>query len=149
MILIFTTIASKVVAYKLGRKLLELRLIACYNLTEVESSYWWEGEIKMGSEALMILKTKEENFEKIFSQHDNPEDMPEVVLPAVTEGIWLPKLLVEAQLVSGTGEARRLIQQNAVSLNGDKVSDIEYLVATQGEIILKVGKRRFCKVRFT
>jgi len=90
----------------------------------------------------------EENFEKIFSQHDNPEDMAEVVLPASAEGIWLPKLLVDAQLVSGTGEARRLIQQNAVSLNGDKVSDIEHLLATQGEIILKVGKRRFCKVRF-
>ncbi|MHB8222525.1 MAG: tyrosine--tRNA ligase, partial [Desulfurivibrionaceae bacterium] len=91
----------------------------------------------------------EENFEKIFSQHDNPEDMAEVVLPASAEGIWLPKLLVDAQLVSGTGEARRMIQQNAVSLNGDKVSDIEHLVAAQGEIILKVGKRRFCKVRFT
>ena len=91
----------------------------------------------------------EENFEKIFSQHDNPEDMPEVVLPSTAEGIWLPKLLVDTQLVSGTGEARRLIQQNAVSLNGDKVSDIEHLVTTQGEIILKVGKRRFCKVTFT
>ena len=90
----------------------------------------------------------EENFEKIFSQHDNPEDMPEVVIPASAEGIWLPKLLVETQLVSGTGEARRMIQQNAVSLNGDKVSDIEHLVTTQGEIILKVGKRRFCKVTF-
>jgi tyrosyl-tRNA synthetase len=91
----------------------------------------------------------EENFEKIFSQHDNPEDMPEVVLSVTSEGVWLPKLLVDAHLVSGTGEARRLIQQNAVSLNGAKVSDIEHLVATQGEIILKVGKRRFCKVTFS
>ena len=91
----------------------------------------------------------EDNFERIFSQHDNPEDMPEVVLPSSEKGIWLPKLLVDTQLVSGTGEARRMIQQNAVSLNGDKVSDIEHLVMTQGEIILKVGKRRFCKVIFS
>lgn len=91
----------------------------------------------------------EENFEKIFSQHDHPEEMPGVVVSATEEGIWLPKLLVETQLVSGTGEARRMIQQNAVSVNGDKVSDIEHLVTTQGEIILKVGKRRFCKVTFT
>ena len=90
----------------------------------------------------------EDNFERIFSQHDNPEDMPEVVLPSSEKGVWLPKLLVDAQLVSGTGEARRLIQQNAVSLNGDKVSDIEHLVMTQGEVVLKVGKRRFCKVIF-
>lgn len=90
----------------------------------------------------------EDNFERIFSQHDNPEDMPEVVLPSSEKGVWLPKLLVDAQLVSGTGEARRLIQQNAVSLNGDKLSDIEHLVMTQGEVVLKVGKRRFCKVTF-
>ncbi|HCC54921.1 MAG TPA: tyrosine--tRNA ligase [Desulfobulbaceae bacterium] len=90
----------------------------------------------------------EENFAKIFSQHDNPEEMPEVVVAVAEEGIWLPRLLLEAKLVSGTGEARRLIQQHAVSLNGDKVSDIEHLVLTQGQIILKVGKRRFCKVIF-
>lgn len=90
----------------------------------------------------------EDNFERIFSQHYNPEDMPEVVLSSSEKGVWLPKLLVDAQLVSGTGEARRLIQQNAVSLNGDKVSDIEHLVMTQGEVVLKVGKRRFCKVIF-
>jgi len=90
----------------------------------------------------------EDNFERIFSQHDNPEDMPEVVLSSSEKGIWLPKLLVDTQLVGGTGEARRMIQQNAVSLNGDKVSDIDHLVMTQGEVILKVGKRRFCKVTF-
>ncbi len=90
----------------------------------------------------------EENFAKIFSQHDNPEEMPEVIVAVAEEGIWLPRLLVETRLVSGTGEARRLIQQHAVSLNGDKVSDIEHLVPTQGQIILKVGKRRFCKVIF-
>ncbi len=81
MILIFTTITSKVIAYKLGRKLLELKLIACYNLTEVESSYWWEGEIKMGTEALMILKTKEENFDKIetFLKENSGYEVPEIV----------------------------------------------------------------------
>ena len=81
MIIVFTTIASKATAYKIGRKLLELRLIACYNLTEVESSYWWEGEIKMGSEALMILKTKEENFEKVesFLKENSGYEVPEIV----------------------------------------------------------------------
>lgn len=99
-------------------------------------------------DAVTAHKT-EENFEKIFSQHDNPEEMPEVVVAVAEEGIWLPRLLVETRLVSGTGEARRLIQQHAVSLNGDKVNDIEHLVTTQGQIILKVGKRRFCKVIFS
>jgi len=91
----------------------------------------------------------EENFERIFVKHDNPEDMPEIVLPFPEEGVWLPRLLVDAGLVAGTGEARRLMQQNAVSVNGERVSDIEHVVATRGELILKVGKRRFCKVLFT
>lgn len=98
---------------------------------------------------VVTARKAEESFEKIFSQHHNPEEMDEIVVSATKEGIWLPKLLVDAKLVSGTGEARRMIQQNAVSLNGEKVSDIEYLVAAHGEIILKVGKRRFCKVVFT
>lgn len=81
MILIFTTIGSKADAYKIGRKLLEQKLIACYNLTEVESSYLWEGQIKMAGEVLMILKTKEENFEKIetFLKENSGYDVPEVV----------------------------------------------------------------------
>ncbi|MGV1099521.1 tyrosine--tRNA ligase [Thiovibrio sp. JS02] len=91
----------------------------------------------------------EENFEKVFRQHENPEDMPEIILASGAEGFWLPKLLVESQLVAGTGEARRMIQQNAVTINGDKVNDVEHMVPAAGEVILKVGKRRFCKVRFS
>jgi len=91
----------------------------------------------------------EENFEKVFKQHENPEEMPEVRLAARAEGFWLPKLLVETQLVAGTGEARRMIQQNAVTINGDKVNDVEHMVPAAGEVILKVGKRRFCKVVFS
>ena len=90
----------------------------------------------------------EENFDRVFKQHDLPEDMPEISLPISADGIWLPKFLTETKLVKGTGEARRMIQQNAVSLNGDKVSDVEHAVETSGEVIVKVGKRRFCRVTF-
>jgi len=90
----------------------------------------------------------EENFERVFSQHELPEEMPEFTLPVSDEGIWLPKLLAETEMVKGTGEARRMIQQGAVTVNGEKAGDVEQIVAAQGELILKVGKRRFCKVIF-
>jgi len=90
----------------------------------------------------------EENFERVFSQHEMPEDMPEIVLPANADGVWLPKLLADAGLVTSNGEARRMIKQNAVSLNGEKVSDDSHSVLATGEVLVKVGKRRFCKVRF-
>ena len=90
----------------------------------------------------------EEHFELVFKQHEMPEDMPEVELPAGTEGVWLPKLLADLELVKSNGEARRMIKQNAVSLDGEKVSDDSYTVPASGEVLVKVGKRRFCKVRF-
>jgi len=90
----------------------------------------------------------EENFERVFQKHGLPDDLPELTLPAASEGLWLPKLLVDAGLVSGTGEARRMIKQQAVAIDGEKVDNEEHLVPACGEILLKVGKRRFCKVRF-
>ena len=62
--------------------------------------------------------------------------------------IWLPKLLTEAGLVKGTGEGRRMIKQNAVSLDGAKVNDVDFQVEASGEVQIKVGKRRFCCVKF-
>ncbi|MDH5524258.1 MAG: tyrosine--tRNA ligase [Desulfobulbaceae bacterium] len=96
-----------------------------------------------------VATAAEENFERVFSQHDLPDDMPEVILAAAGEGILLPRFLLETTLVKGTGEARRMIQQNAVSLNGDKINDIDYIVETAGEVIVKIGKRRFCRVTFS
>ena len=90
----------------------------------------------------------EENFEKVFQQGGLPDFIPEVHL-ATTGEIWIPQLLVEAGLVSSTSDGRRMIQQNAVTLDGEKIADQAAKVETQGEVLLKVGKRRFCKVIFS
>ncbi len=90
----------------------------------------------------------EENFERVFQKHGIPDDILELELSAADTGYWLPKLLADAGLVTGTGEARRLIKQQAVTLDGDKILNEDHLVPACGEILLKVGKRRFCKVHF-
>lgn len=89
----------------------------------------------------------EQNFDNVFAKNDLPDDLKEYVLES-SEAIWLPKLLVEAELVSSTSDGRRMIKQSAVSLDGQKVTDIDYKVQPQGQMIVKVGKRRFCKVIF-
>jgi len=89
-----------------------------------------------------------ENFDKVFKQHEIPADIPEITLAAGGDPLWLPRLLCEAGLVKGTGEARRLMDQQAVSVNGEKITDIEAVIPPSGEILLKVGKRRFCRVLF-
>jgi tyrosyl-tRNA synthetase len=91
----------------------------------------------------------ERNFEQIFARHELPEDIEEVEVVATEAEIWVPKLLLDAGLVKSTSDGRRMIQQHAVSLEGEKVTDINAVVPTSGNILLKVGKRRFCRVIFS
>ena len=89
----------------------------------------------------------EENFEKVFQKGGVPDDI-QVVQVTATEDIWLPQLLVDTDLVKSTSDGRRMIKQNAVSLDGEKVTDVNAVVRPQGEILVKVGKLRYCKVCF-
>jgi tyrosyl-tRNA synthetase len=89
----------------------------------------------------------EKNFENVFQQKGLPEDIPEMALQS-EESIWLPQLLVDTGMVKSSSEGRRMIQQNAVSLDSAKIDDMNYSVEPSGEVLLRVGKRRFCKVIF-
>ena len=90
----------------------------------------------------------EKNFEQVFKKHELPDDIPEKRLTVAEGTIWLPKLLLDAELVKSTSDGRRMIKQNAVSVNGEKVADMNTDIAAEGEVLLKVGKRRFCRVFF-
>jgi tyrosyl-tRNA synthetase len=92
-------------------------------------------------------KAAEENFEKVFQQGGVPDDLPEIRCTA-TQPIALPHLLVDAGLVKTTSEGRRMIQQSAVSIDGEKVTDVNSVIEPLGELLIKVGKRRFSKVIF-
>ena len=97
-----------------------------------------------GQEAALAA---ESSFEKVFQKGGVPDDIPEFISSS-KQDIPLPQLLVDASLVKSTSDGRRMIKQNAVSIDGDKVGDVHMVVTPQGEILLKVGKRRFCKVIF-
>ena len=91
----------------------------------------------------------EVNFENVFKHGGLPEDIPLHTITGAEDEIWLPHLMQEVGLVQSTSEARRLIKQQAVSLDGEKVLDNDYKVAPTGEVLLKVGKRKFCRVCFS
>jgi tyrosyl-tRNA synthetase len=95
----------------------------------------------------VIAQKAEDNFEQVFKKHDLPDDIPTLTMNVAGGEIWLPRLLADAGLVKGTAEARRMIKQNAVSLDGEKVTDVEYTITTMDEVLVKVGKRRFCRVK--
>ncbi|MCD6199260.1 MAG: tyrosine--tRNA ligase [Deltaproteobacteria bacterium] len=86
------------------------------------------------------------DFEAQFSRGEVPDDIPEFKLSPDEKTIYLPKVLKEAGLVASTSEARRLIKQGAVSIDGNKVQPEEIEVQSP-QTVLKVGKRRFLRVK--
>lgn len=85
-------------------------------------------------------------FDTIFADKGLPDDVPEHAFDA-GEPIWVVKIMRDVGFAKSNGEARRLLAQGAVSLDGEKVTSDEATVPDDGvERILKVGKRRFAKV---
>ncbi len=90
-------------------------------------------------------ETAEAEFEAVFAHGGTPEDTPEVALPGP---LPLAKLLTTAGLAASNGEARRLLEQGAVSIDGERASDPFATLASRPEpYLFKVGKRRFARVR--
>ncbi len=85
----------------------------------------------------------EAHFVTLFQKGDMPDEMPAFTLSAAQP---LVDILLAAGLVKSKGEARRLIKQGGVKLDGAKVSDPWLEVSPSGEQIAQVGKRRFLKI---
>jgi len=88
-------------------------------------------------------------FDKVFRKHEAPDDMPTVSLGSsdLDDGkIWIAKLIVACGFAKGNGEARRLVIQGGVSLDGEKVTDAGLDWVPQSGTVLKVGKRRFARI---
>lgn len=91
MIAVITTLHKKEDAVRIGRGLLEKRLIACYNLWPIESAYWWKGKIQEGPETMMLMKTKVRWFDEIadYIREQSGYEVPEVIA-FDTEKVDLP-----------------------------------------------------------
>ena len=87
----------------------------------------------------------EEHFTRVVRRHEAPEDVPDVALPD-GDPVHLPALLVEQMGVSSTSEARRLIQQGGVKVNGDPATGLDIGRDALAGALLQVGKRRFARL---
>jgi tyrosyl-tRNA synthetase len=85
----------------------------------------------------------EAEFLRVFSRRETPQDMPALVLRRPTP---IVDVLAQAGLVRSKSQARRLIEQGGVQLNGERVQDVAAQVAPVGEQVLQVGKRRFVRL---
>jgi tyrosyl-tRNA synthetase len=80
-------------------------------------------------------------FVRVFQQGDVPDEMPEYTLK---EGQTILDVLADSGVVASRSEGRRMLKQNAVSLNGKKLSDP--FAPFPGAGVLRVGRRKFVRV---
>lgn len=104
-------------------------------------------EIYHGEKAARVA---EEEFDRIFARGGLPDEIPEpeVVLSGQTslDRVWVVALVVGAGLASTNGEARRLIEQGGIRLDGKQVVGVDSEIALEGPVLLQAGKRRFVRI---
>jgi len=83
-------------------------------------------------------------FTRVVREHRAPEDVPEAAL-SQDDPVHLPSLLVERLGVGSTSEARRLIAQGGVRIDGEAVHDLDVPRARLAGALLQAGKRRFMR----
>ena len=79
--LVLTNEASSFKARELGEKILNKRLAACINFSDINSIYWWQGKLEKAKEVQMIIKTKNELVDKVidFIRLNHSYQTPEII----------------------------------------------------------------------
>jgi len=107
----------------------------------IVADFWGEEEARKASA----------EFDRIFKHKEIPEEMEEKIVKVSQETprVELVETMFNLGLVPSRGEAKRLIRQGGVYLDGQRVESIDYqLDASKPEQILKIGKRKFYKIKF-
>ena len=85
-----------------------------------------------------------DEFNRVFSKKETPDNPDELKISE--KEIWIVDLLKRAGAATSTGEAKRLIEQGAVSIDGEKVSDFNAKIAVKKGALVKAGKKKFVKI---
>jgi tyrosyl-tRNA synthetase len=93
------------------------------------------------------VRTAEAHFTRVVREGQAPEEVAEVPLPEGDGTVHLPAVLVEHLAVASTSEARRMISQGGVKVNGQVVSDLDLPRSALEGALVQAGKRRFVRFR--
>ena len=86
----------------------------------------------------------EEHFTRVVRQHEAPAEVEESALPGA-DPVHLPALLVESFGLASTSEARRLIGQGGLRIDGEPVTDLDVPRERLAGALVQAGKRRFMR----
>lgn len=90
-----------------------------------------------------------DEFARVFTAGEAPDEIPAIVIPVERRcngRIWIVALLVETGLAKTNSEARRLVQQGAVKVGGQKVADANAEIEVAEGCVVQIGKRGFARV---
>jgi len=83
-------------------------------------------------------------FIRVFSKHEMPEEMPEA---EIKEGEWMPvDVLVQTDMALSKSEARRLIEQGGVEIDGKTIEDASQKIMIHSGMVIRVGRRKFVRI---
>lgn len=103
-------------------------------------------EIVARFHSLQAAEDAMQEFIARFSEGVLPDDMPEKALRVASGGMVISTLLKEADLTKTTSEARRMVQQGAVRVDGERITDVDLELPVGNSYVIQVGKRRFARV---
>jgi len=104
-------------------------------------------KIYHGEEAAQKAKAE---FERVFSQRELPSEIPDITIPSdsLKDGkIWVARLLVVAGMAESNNEARRLIEQGAVTIDDENITDSSMDIEIRDGQVLRAGKFKFGRIR--
>ena len=125
-------------------------------LTDSSQTHPREAKKRLAREIIALYhnadagRLADEEFERVHKDHQVPDEMPEIAVPSdicdAAGHARVTALLVAAKLAPSSGEAKRLIQQGGVTLEGEKINDPAQTVLIQTGQVIKVGRNRFARL---
>jgi len=91
--------------------------------------------------------TAESEFDRLFIKKEVPEEIPEYFIEKNIGEMNILDILLKINFAPSRGEARRLVLQGGVSVNGSRINDILQTVDLKEDTVIKVGKRKFIKIK--
>jgi tyrosyl-tRNA synthetase len=127
-------------------------LLTDHDLDAIRAMHPMEAKLKLAEDLVAQYHSKEaahqarRDFEQKFRQRDIVVNLADSIVLSDSAQTDVVYVLVEAKLVKSKSEGRRLIQQGAVDIDGQRVTDVNYTLSRGKTYQIKVGKKRFATV---
>ncbi|UCE68070.1 MAG: tyrosine--tRNA ligase [Candidatus Zixiibacteriota bacterium] len=88
------------------------------------------------------------NFVKQFSRGEVPDEIPDLFIYFDENNeAWLPQVISDSRVVKSNSQAIRLIKQGGIKINDETITDKDYKISGDEEIIIKIGKKNYFKIK--